>query len=134
MTMGENLKSCLANMKANSDKQVEDLEKEQDEQTKSIANLTRKISTMEDMRAKQDERLMDLEKKQISDAEQADKLKLQILEVEDMFQEEILKHSNEMEEFQKKISSLRHVTTWTTRLSNMMKADTRILSPKSVLT
>ena len=62
---------------------------------------------MEDMRAKRDERLMDLQKKQISDAEEADELKMQILEVEDMFREEILKHSNETEEFQKKISSLR---------------------------
>ena len=107
MTMGENLKSRLANVKANSDKHIEDLEKERDEQTKSIANLKLNISTMEDMRAKQDERLMDLEKKRISDAEQADELKMQILEVEDMFREEILKHSNETEEFQKKISSLR---------------------------
>ena len=32
---------------------------------------------------------------------------MQIFEVEDMFREEILKHSNETEEFQKKIPSLR---------------------------
>ena len=61
---------------------------------------------MEDMRVKQDERLMDLEKKRIFDAEEADKLKMLIFEVEDMFGEEILKHSNVTEEFQKKISSL----------------------------
>ena len=46
-------------MKANSDKHIEDLEKDCNKQTKSINNLTHKIGTMEDIKVKQDDRITD---------------------------------------------------------------------------